>query len=321
MRQFCDKKRSSIWFLVLLILAPCFLFGCVSSADKNESSKLKVVATLFPQYDFAKQILKDKADVRLLLPPGTESHTYDPSPSDIRDICLSDLFLYTGKHMEPWSEKIISGAKSTKVKIADLSQGVTLKKDENHGHDHAKGTSHHHHRCDPHIWLDPTLAIVMVENILKNACEKSPENESFFKENADLLKKELKELDSDFERLISSSKRKQVVFVSRFAHVYFMERYNLGYKTLFSGCFAEAEPSAKALLEITQNIRELGVPAVYFEESSEPAIAKSIAEDTKVKALRFSTCHNLTKDELESGETYLSMMRKNLGNLKVGLDF
>ncbi|MDR1467639.1 MAG: zinc ABC transporter substrate-binding protein [Oscillospiraceae bacterium] len=317
--------------LLFLGLMFCFLAGCrddsaVSTKGEliDSSKKIKVIATLFPQYDFARQVFKDKADVQLLLPPGVESHSYDPTPSNIASIYCSDLFIYTGKYMELWSEKIISGMKSKKTKVVDVSRGVDLIKGKKHDHGGEENhSSSHHHKYDPHIWLDPMIAIIMVDNILENACEISPENKDFFTKNANSLKEKLKALDKDFEDLTSSSendKKKTVVFVGKFAHIYFMNRYKLNYKTMLDGCFAGAEPSGKKFTEITEIIKQNNIPAIYFEEPSIPSAAQSIAQQTGTKPLRFSACHNLTKDELESNVSYIDMMRLNYENLKEGLN-
>lgn len=295
--------------------------GCSSQPNQNSNDKIKVVASLFPQYDFAKQIAKDKADVTLLLPPGTESHTFDPSPSDFLNISTSDIFLYTGKEMEPWADKIVNSIKNDNLIICDTSSGIDLKKsiddDEHDEHDHEE---HHTHNYDPHIWLDPTLAAKMVDNIASTFCVKDPSNSEFYKSNAENYKNELLNLDNKFKNMIDSSKRKSVVFAGRFAHLYFIERYGLDYIAAFDSCSTESEPSVKKISDIVNFINKNNIPVIYYEEFSEPKIANSISEQTGTKSLKFSTLHNVTREQLENNSTYIDLMLENFENLRQGLN-
>ncbi len=317
------KKLHSIVALGTVLLAIFMFTGCSLRSSESATNKLKVTASLFPQYDFARQVAGDKAEISLLLPPGSESHTYAPSPADILKISSSDIFLYTGKEMEPWADQIISSAKNDKLIIADISSGVDLIESEHHSHHHDERNHHaheHEHNLDPHIWLDLTLAAKMVDNIASAFCEKDPQNSNYYKNNAENLKNDLLELDADFKDMISASRRKSIVFAGRFAHLYFIKRYGLDYISAFDSCSTEAEPSVKKVAKILDFIKKNDIPAVYYEEFSEPKIANSIAEQTGVKTLKFSTLHNVTKEQLESGVTFVELMRENLENLRQGLN-
>ena len=315
-------------FIGIALIGSFFILtlpGCISSkSEASQSDKITVVATLFPQYDFAKQIAGDKAEVSLLLPPGTESHTYDPSPADILKVFSSDVFLYTGKEMEPWAEKIINSVKNKNLIIGNVSAGIDLMKVE-HRHHHEKehhhdNASQHEHNFDPHIWLDPSLAAKMVDNIALTFCQKDPRNSDFYKNNAEIYKNKLCELDNNFKNMINSSKRKSIVFAGRFAHLYFINRYGLEYIAAFDGCSTEAEPSVKKVSKIIDFIHKNNIPAIYYEEISEPKVANSIAEQTGMKTLKFSTLHNVTKEQLENNVTYIDLMQENLENLRQGLN-
>lgn len=306
---------STISSAILLISLVCT--GCSFRQSESAVDKISVTASLFPQYDFAKQIAGDKADVSLLLPPGSESHTYDPSPADILRISNSDIFLYTGKEMEPWAEKIISSVQNDKVLVADVSNGINLIESIHHHHGHHHN---HEHNFDPHIWLDLTLAAKIVDNISSAFCDKDPENADYYKNNAENLKRDLSELDIELKNMVDTSKRNTVVFAGRFAHLYFIKRYNLEYISAFDSCSTEAEPSVKKVSKIIDFIHKNNIPAVYYEEFSEPKIANSIAEQTGVKTLKFTTLHNVTKEQLENGTTFIDLMRENLENLRQGLN-
>ncbi len=317
------KKLHSIVALGMVLLASFISTGCSSRSSESATNKITVTASLFPQYDFARQIASDKAEVSLLLPPGSESHTYDPSPTDILKISSSDVFLYTGKEMEPWADHIISSVQNDKLIIADVSSDIDMIESEHHSHHHGEHNHHEHeheHNLDPHVWLDLTQAAKMVDNITAAFCEKDPQNSGHYKNNAENLKHELLELDADFNDMISTSQRKSIVFAGRFAHLYFIKRYGLDYISAFDSCSTEAEPSVKKVAKILDFIKKNDIPAVYYEEFSEPKIANSIAEQTGVKTLKFSTLHNVTKEQLESGVTFVELMRENLENLRQGLN-
>lgn len=305
-----------------LILLICLLVPLVACTKSGDDDKLKIVTSLFPHYDFARRIVGDKAEVTLLLPPGTESHTFDPSAIDIYTITNSDIFIYTGKNMEAWAERVISSLDENGPKIVDTSSGIDLL----HSAEHEENDPHEHeHVYDPHIWLNPLNAVKMLENILEAICETDPENEAFYRENAKRYKDEILLLDSDIERTINDAKSRYgtdtLVFGGRFAYIYFFERYDLNYKSAYKTCSTETEPSLKTIYEITQFVKENNIKRIFKEELSEGKVANSIAEQTGAKVDVFSTVHNVTKSEFESGATYVSVMYQNLSVIEKALDY
>ena len=314
----------------VLILLCCYIFlNQESKSEKttelSEHKGIKIVATLFPQYDFARQIAGNHAEVLLLLPPGAESHTYEPSPSDIMKIEKADVFLYTGKYMEPWAERIIASSENGHIKTADLSCNVKLSgEDEDHDHDEAhsheeQNSSHHMHGLDPHIWTDPNNAAVMTDNIVQALCEADPANAYDYRKNGESYKKELASLDADFKKAVKSGVRREVVLGGRNAFHYFMERYGLTAYAAHDSCAAESDPSAKKVAFLIDEIREKKIPVIYYEELTAPKVAKLISSETGAKMLPFRSCHNLSKEDFTGNTTYLIMMRENLANLKEGL--
>lgn len=303
-------------------------------------NKIKIVATLFPQYDFAKQIAKDRADVTLLVDPGVETHTYEPSPADIVKINASDIMIYTGKYMELWAEKIISSKTNENLLVVDASENIKLSKNE-HEHEH-EGKSgccqdkHHDddeccgedscecehghaHEFDPHIWTDPNNAIIMTDNILAAMCEKDKENAAFYKENAEALKQELAELDNELKNISKDGKHKEIVLGGRNAFYYFASRYGLDIEAAHNSCSTEGDPSAKKVAYLIDLVKKEHLPVVYYEELSIPKIARLISQETGAKILPLHSCHNLSKEDIERNTTYVSMMRENIKNLKEGL--
>ena len=225
------KKR------ILAFLACIFLLsGCSASLQGEE--KLQITASLFPQYDFARVICGDKADVSLLLPPGMDSHYYEPTPSDMIRISRSDLFLYTGNQMEPWAGRI---AENVTGEVVDVSVGASLLSGT-HMHTHSAQTQADL-TTDPHIWTNPQNAIVMTENICKAVCASDPENAEFYTENATAYIAELVKLDADFKAVVDGGKRKSIIFGGHFAMRYFAEHYGLTYHAAFDACNGETEPS------------------------------------------------------------------------------
>ena len=317
------------------IVAVGILAGCSSSntssdnstSTENDPNKITIVATLFPQYDFARQIAGDKANIELILPPGVESHTFDPSPSDIITIHNSDVFLYTGSNMETWANNIIESLPDS-VHVLNVSQGITLLKSPSGGHNHAEDDHDHTseelnadelNQYDPHVWTSPVNAKIMVQNILQTLCEVDPDNADY-SENANDYLSQLDQLDQEIRTVVANGNRKEIVFGSRFALFYFTHEYGLEYKSAFDSCSTEAEPSAKTVSELINEVKEKQIPVIYYEELTDPKISRSISEETGAEMLLFHSCHNLSKADFESGATYLSLMKQNVENLKKGLE-
>ncbi len=306
--------------------------------NEAKSGKIQIVATLFPQYDFAKQIAGEKADVTLLLPPGVESHSFEPTPSDIVRINQSDLFLYTGKYMEAWSEKIIGSMKDSGSEslVLDLSKNIALVNTEEieagHHHSDAEESEEHHHgneaeqghghqhQYDPHIWTDPMNAKLMAADIRDALCTIDPANKGYYNANAERYLAELDALDAEFRSVVRDGKRNKILYGSRFPFYYFAKRYRLDYGAAFDSCSSETEPSARAVAGLIKEIREEKIPVVYYAEMEDPKVARSICSETGTKMLLLHSCHNVTKEEMEQGATYLSLMKQNAENLKEGLE-
>ena len=321
-----SKMKKSFLLLIPVLVFAFLLAGCGSGTEQKslaseqvKSEKLHVVATLFPQYDFTKQIAGDKAEVTLLLPPGVESHSYEPTPSDMIKINESDLFIYTGKYMEAWSQEIIASMQNSDSGsfVLDVSQGIDLKKTEESEPDEHEQNEHPY---DPHIWTDPQLAKRMVSNISEALCSIDPVNADYYKENAAAYNKELDKLDAEFKNVVRSGKRHEIIFGSRFALYYFTKQYGLEYKAAFDSCSSETEPSARTVAELMKEIKTEKIPVIFYAEIEDPKAARSIAEETGAKLLLLHSCHNVTKAELENGATYLSLMKQNAENLKEGLN-
>ncbi len=297
--------------LLPLLLLTVFLGGCGTQAAKPE--RLQIVASLFPQYDFAREICGDRAEISLLLPFGTDSHSYAPTPSDMVRIGSCDVFLYTGDAMEPWAARL---SESAGAALTDVSKGVRLLDGgdiHTHTYQHQAAAD-----TDPHIWTNPQNAIIMVQNICDAVCAKDPENAAFYKENTARYIEKLVALDGEIEQIVSEGKRRLIVFGGHFAARYFTERYGLSHLSALDSCSHETDPSPKTLVHIITEMRRENIPVVFYEELSTPRTARILADETDAALLLFHSCHNLSKEE--SDETYLSLMQKNAENLKIGLN-
>lgn len=299
-----------IFILIAVLILVFTLTGCQiqNNIKGAEKEKLAVVTTIFPQYDFARQIAGDLADVSLLLPPGVESHAYEPSPADIIKIQNADIFIYTGKEMEAWAQRIVDSIDKSKTLIVDVSRDLTLAKPNEDKEN------------DPHIWTDPIMAKSIVDNINAAFCSADAANIAIYEENALNYKSKLDKLDADIKNVVNGSSHKKLVFGGRFALFHFTNRYNLFYDATFESCGSEAEPSAKTILRLINEIKTENLPVIYYEELSEPKVALSISEQTGAKPLLFHSCHNVTKSEFLQGITYLELMERNVAALKEGLN-
>jgi len=312
-------KRKLIFFLMLIFLI--VMYGCQSAPSKTEENAgLSIVATLFPQYDFARAVLGDNGMVTMLLSPGMESHTYEPTPADMIAINKCDLFLYSGEEMEAWAHELLDGLDCTDAMVCETSARIELAMTGHSHEEHDDHKSTHSYVYDPHIWTSPVNAITMVETIRDAIVAIDPANEAEYTANAQAYIDELLELDAEFRTEAENGVRNKLVFAGRFALHYFVTEYGLDYVAAYDSCSSETEPSAAAIKTIVDTVKNELIPVVYCEELVDQKVANSIAEETGTEVLVFHSCHNVSKADFDAGETYVSLMRKNLVNLKKGLN-
>lgn len=310
-----------ILIIIMTIIVMCFK---TESVVKNEE-KLQIVATLFPQYDFAKQIVKDKADVKLLLNSGVETHNYEPTGKDMITILSgSDIFLYTGTNLEPWTEKIVQNLESTNCKIVNVSDGIELITIEEFEERHINSEilieeheeEHKHQEIfDGHIWQNPKNAVKMLDNVLKALCEIDPDNAEYYTKNAEEYRNQILELDGELRNIVNQSERKEIAVGGEFAYAYLVEEYGINFISVYTNCGEGEDPSIAKVKSVIDYINKYNIPVVYYEELSEGTVAKMIAEETEAEPLVLYSIHNGDTEK----DTYVSLMSKNLENLKKGL--
>lgn len=324
------RRKRALLFVTAVILST--LFTACGEADKYkdlDENKITIIATLFPQYDFARQIAGEYANVVLLLSPGMESHSYDPSPADIIAIQNADIFLYTGPYMESWAAEVTEGLEGDTV-VVDLSAHIPLVKEEEieaeyertHTEDDGQdGHGHtHDHTHDPHIWTNPVYAQIMAEDIAEALIEADPAHAGEYEKNRDAYLAELDKLDAAIRNTVENAKRRELFFGGRFAMYYFAKEYGLTYEAVYDSCSSETEPSVQSVMHVVDEMRKEQIPVIYYEELVDPRIARTIAEETDCQMLLWHSCHSVSKKELKEGVTYLELMWQNLKNLKTGLN-
>lgn len=327
------NRMKNFMLLICCVAAVILAAGCGRADDRSDAlgggaeaaadGTLTVVTTLFPQYDFARQIAGTHAEVSLVLLPGMESHMYDPTPGDMIEISEADMFIYTGAEMEPWAGELADSVDMTGVRIVDASSGVDLMKEEDehdHEEEHEHEGHHHDHTYDPHIWLDMRNAMQMVETIADAFCEIDPANADDYRANADAYLEQLDELDTELREIVADGTRRDIVFGGRFAYGYFIHGYDLDYESVYDSCSADTEPSMAQMADVIDYMKENQVRYILYEELSTPNVARAIAEATGAEMLLFSTCHNVTKDDFEAGVTFIDLMQQNADTLKKALE-
>ncbi len=299
--------------LSLLCILTVVYTGCTSKPVKNQGKPV-IVTTLFPEYDFTKQIVKDKYDVVLLLPPGTDPHHFEPSPQDIATIHHATLLIYTNTMIEPWIDSITKNLPES-VAVVNASEGIPLLDADGH----SDNDEHNHTGKDPHVWLDPVNAKHMVQTIYTTLAQKDPQNKAFYKKNTEEYTKKLDELDHIISHTLGGITEKTVLSGGHFAFRYFAKRYGLTFESPYKGFSPEAEPTPQNMVEFIKRFKASGQTTIFYEEMVNPKLAKTLAEQTNGKLALLHGAHNMTKNELDSGVTYIRIMEENLGRLSAAL--
>ena len=314
------KSITRITALLTAAATALCLCSCASQneADNKDSQKLKIISTVFPPYDLARQIAGDNADISILLPPGSESHTYEPTAKEIIEIQNCDIFLYIGGENEQWAEKIISSNKTDSVKTVKLIDCVkTLEEAELHEEEHEE---EHSHETDEHIWTSPKNEQLMLTAVYDAICEADPENKAVYTKNKDSYNGQLSELDKAYKEAVGNAKNKTIIMADKFPFRYLAEEYGLDFYAAFSSCSDESEPSAAAMTSLISKIKELKIPVVYYLEFSSTKVADTLCSETGASSLMLHSCHNVSKEDLDKGVTYVELMKQNLENLKTALN-
>ena len=333
------KKIILIIVAVLMVIAIGVIL--LKTAENKNNDKIKVVTSNFASYDFLRAIIGNNENVELtfLLGPGKDSHSYDPTAGDLIKIQNADLFVYVGGEMEKWSDKVMSSLDTTGVKvicIADYVDKIDEKEidgAEEHEHEdeidnqelesneHKEKHEHEEGGFDEHIWTSPSNAIKMLTALEKKMEEIDGENSKTYKENAEKYASKIKEVDKKIQEIVDNKIRDRLIFADKMPMQYFIDYYKLQVTAAFSGCSTETEPSASTIAYIENKTKEEKIPVILYIELNNGQVAKTIASDigNGVEAMQIQTLHNVSLDDFKNGETWVSLMNRNLDVLKKAL--
>ena len=344
------KNLKKLWAIFGLVLVVGLLAFLVLNREKFEQKKYSVVSTSFPGYDFARAVTKNtNISTKMLVKPGAETHTYEPTPQDIIDIKNADMFIYVGGDSDTWVEKILKDVDTKKthvVKLVDLVSTVEEEivegmededeHDHNHNHDHAKHDHNHDHdhdhadydheshehkhehnekeegpEIDEHVWTSPKKAMEIVKKIAEVASEIDAEEKTKINDNTEKYVAEIAQVDKDLHQAIDG-KISEIVVADRFPFRYFADEFGLKYAAAFSGCSEQTEASAKTISFLINKVKQDKVKKIYKIELSNGKIAETVSKDTGAEFLELHSAHNVTADDFSKGVTYVDLMKRNL---------
>lgn len=317
------KKISKLLLIfVVSIFAIVSLTGCNKKQETQD--KLTIVSTNFPGYDFARAITMDntKVKVKMLLKPGAESHTFEPTPEDIKTIKNSDIFIYVGGDSDEWVDDILSDIDTDKTKIIKLIDLVDAKEEvttEGMESDE-KEEFEEEAELDEHVWTSPKNAIEIINKLKKEIINIDSDEKSNLESNANNYVNKLNDLDTEFKSIVKTAKRKEIIVGDRFPLRYFADEYGLSYYAAFPGCSEQTEASAKTISFLANKVKEDKIPIVLKIELSSGNIANTIAKETNTKVLEFNSAHNISQSDFDAGTTYVDIMTKNAEVLKEALN-
>lgn len=306
-------------FAALLVPAVLAGLGGCSYNAENDGGKLKIVTTIFPPYDFARQIGGDKVELTMLVTPGGESHAYEPSPQDITAVRNCDIFICAGGESDVWTGKILDAVGTEDIAVIRMMDCVEVVEEE-----HTEGMAEsvfeaEEDEYDEHVWTSLRNAQAIAREIGRAMIEADEDNAAFYQSNLEEYVGRLNELDGEFGEAVQKAENRVLIFGDRFPFRYLFNDYEIEYYAAFPGCSTSTDVSASNVAFLIKKVKELKIPVVYYVEFSAGRVADTIAEETGAETLLFHSCHTVSKEDLESGVTYEMLMRKNLEVLKRGL--
>ncbi len=293
------------------------LCGCAADNEAAVRDKPVIIATIFPAYDFARQVFGDTAEVKMLLKPGQESHSYDPSAKDITEIAGCDLFVYNGGESDSWVESVLQAAPDIHTfRMTDAVSLLDEEVSEGMQREHDGGSEEQDGEYDEHVWTSPENAAQIVRALGSCAAELFPDSAEILGENTEAYAAQIDDADSRLHSLLDGERR-YFIFGDRFPLLYFFKHYGLNYYAAFPGCGSETEPSAQTMTFLLDKLEcEDSVKAVFCIELSGRKLADVLAEDTGFDVVEFHTCHNISADDFAAGESYVSLMLRNMQYLE-----
>lgn len=329
------KKNRILTLVAVCVCCLLLLAGCGSNSSRTSADKkISIVCTTFPQYDWVREIIGDKADrfeLTLLLDTGADLHNYQASAEDIIKIGSADIFIYVGGESDKWAEDALKEAENADMQVINLLEvlGDDVKEEEviegmQEGEDqHEEDSNEGESEYDEHVWLSVKNAKVFVNVISDAICQLDSENAENYASNTNIYVEKLDELDKQYEQAVASAKFDTLLFGDRFPFRYLADDYGLDYYAAFVGCSAETEASFETITFLSGKIDELGMKSILVIENSDKKIAETIKQNTSAKNQNILVLHSLqsvTKADAENDFTYLKAMQDNLEVLKQALN-
>lgn len=301
----------------VLLLSSLLLGACSSGQDTGTDSAddtaLSIVTTFYPMYEFTKEVVGDAGEVSLLIPAGTEPHDFEPSAKDMAKIMEADAFVYNSPSLETWVSSLTDTIDTEQTTIIEAAQEIELaESDEDHDHDHDE--TDHDHDLDPHVWTDPVLAIQEVETIRDQLSNAYPEQKAQFTENAAGYIKQLEALDQAYSQAFEAATQRTFV-TQHAAFGYLARQYDL-VEASISGISPDQEPTPSRLAELKTYVEANQVSVIYFEENASSKVAETLANETGVELAVLNPLESLTQEQMDNGETYITVMEDNLSALQ-----
>ncbi|MDD4689706.1 MAG: metal ABC transporter substrate-binding protein [Eubacteriales bacterium] len=324
------KRLLTIAVILLFIIPLC---ACdVPKPVRWQGEGIKVITTIFPAYDFVRAIKGDSENLKMLIKPGSEVHSYEPTPQDIELINTCDVFIYVGGESDSWIDSILHSMNNPDMKVFKMMDyvdnlpeehmvGMQIREGSHNEDVHDEKETHlDHEEYDEHIWTSPTNAIKIVRGIADILCEVDTDNKQIYSENSNRHIIQLNELDMEFKKIVANGRRNTFVFGDRFPLLHFAKEYGINYYAAYPGCSAESEPNAGTLAFLIEKVKDEEIPVVFHIELSNQKMVDTICEETGAKKMLFSSCHNLTAKQFEAGVTYIDMMKGNVKALEQALN-
>ena len=286
------------------------LSGCNNTIDNG---KKNIVTTIFPIYDIVRAISNDTVNIDLMISPGQDIHSYDPSTDDIINVKKSDLFIYIGDNMETWVQDLTKNESDMFILEIAHDERIKLSSLEHHEH------HDHDHNVDMHIWTNPYYVLIMVELISNALIEINPSYKEMYENNALEYTKELNKIIEDINKIVDNKKRDTLYFGAPFAFYYFTTAFGLEHRTVYDTCSIEVEPTIDKIMNMNKDIMENNIPVVYTKELLNNSIAKKVIEGTNAKIVLLHSGHNVSVEDFNNGVTFLDIWRNNVLALREGL--
>ncbi|MCR4772272.1 MAG: metal ABC transporter substrate-binding protein [Oscillospiraceae bacterium] len=303
---------------ICLILAALTLLLSACGRNGSGGGRVKITAVAFPHYDIARAVAGEYADIVMLLPPGTEAHSYEPSPRDIIAVQNSDLFIYTGGESDEWIDSVLSSMDERRGRDIRMMDCVALRREEILPHMTAAEAGDEEY--DEHVWTSPPNAAAIAEEICSALCDIDPAHAGDYRARTEAFTDELDMLDESFRLLADGAARHTLIFGDRFPFLYFVREYGFDYLAAFPGCSGDVDANPATVARLIDEVRRSGAPVVFKCDLSAGKLAETIAAETGAKVLTLYSCHTVSRDDFDAGETYISLMKKNLEALGEALN-